>query len=48
MNSDEKSDGFSLKSTISLVTMVGVIGLLIWLSFNVDVPEPRVDRKSVV
>src|SRR5699024_2985444 len=47
MNSDEKSDGFSLKSTISLLAMVGVIGLLIWLSFNVDVPEPRVLREMI-
>ncbi|WP_084145649.1 TVP38/TMEM64 family protein [Jeotgalicoccus marinus] len=47
MNPEEQSDGFSLRSTISLLATVGVIGLLIWLSFNVNVPEPAVLRDMI-
>lgn len=47
MNPEEQSDGFSLRSTLSLLTTIGVIGLLIWLSFNVDIPEPDVLRDMI-
>lgn len=47
MNTEEESDGFSLRSTISLLATVGVIGLLIWLSFNVNIPEPDVLREII-
>lgn len=47
MNPEEQSDGFSLRSTLSLLTTIGVIGLLIWLSFNVNVPEPVVLRDMI-
>lgn len=47
MNPEEQSDGFSLRSAISLLATVGVIGLLIWLSFNVNMPEPAVLRDMI-
>lgn len=47
MNPEEQSDGFSLRSTLSLLTTIGAIGLLIWLSFNVDIPEPDVLRDMI-
>lgn len=34
----DTTDAFSLRSILSLLTLIIVIGLLIWLSFNVDIP----------
>ncbi len=48
MSSDKTSaDAFSLRSIISLLSLVLVIGTLIWLSFNVNIPEPEVLREII-
>ena len=41
------NDVFSLRSIVSLLTLVVFIGTLIWLSFNVNVPEPEVLREMI-
>ena len=41
------TDAFSPRSIISLVTLVVFIGILIWLSFNVHIPEPKVLREMI-
>ena len=41
------ADAFSLRSIISLLTLVLFIGILIWLSFNVNIPEPEVLREMI-
>lgn len=38
---------FSPRSIISLLTLVVFLGILIWLSFNVDIPEPEVLRNII-
>ena len=43
----DTSDAFSLRSILSLLTLIIVIGLLIWLSFNVDIPSPDVLREII-
>src|SRR5699024_2098995 len=40
-------DAFSLRSILSLLTLIIVIGLLIWLSFNVDIPSPDALREII-
>ena len=48
MSSDKTSaDAFSPRSIISLLSLVLVIGTLIWLSFNVNIPEPEVLREII-
>src|SRR5699024_3521942 len=47
MNSKESTDAFSLRSIISLFTLVLFIGILIWLSFNVNIPEPEVLKEMI-
>ncbi|WP_017547472.1 TVP38/TMEM64 family protein [Salinicoccus carnicancri] len=48
MRSDkDHADAFSPRSILSLLSLVIVIGTLIWLSFNVDVPEPEVLRNMI-
>lgn len=48
MSSDkDRTDAFSPRSLLSLLSLVIVIGTLIWLSFNVDVPEPEVLRNMI-
>lgn len=48
MSSDkDRTDAFSPRSIFSLLSLVIVIGTLIWLSFNVDVPEPEVLRNMI-
>ena len=41
------NDVFSPRSIVSLLTLVVFIGTLIWLSFNVNVPEPEVLREMI-
>ena len=43
----DSADAFSLRSIISLLTLVLFIGILIWLSFNVNIPEPEVLREMI-
>lgn len=43
----DSSDVFSLRSFFSLLALVVVIGILIWVSFNVDIPEPE-DLRDMV
>ncbi|HIV81377.1 MAG TPA: VTT domain-containing protein [Candidatus Salinicoccus merdavium] len=47
MSSKESTDAFSLRSIISLFTLVIVIGILIWVSFNVNIPEPEVLKETI-
>lgn len=48
MSSEKDSaDAFSLRSIISLLALVVFIGILIWLGFNVNVPEPEVLREII-
>lgn len=48
MRSKRNSTGvFSLRSILSLFGLVLVIGILIWVSFNVDVPRPAELREMV-
>ncbi|CEA02171.1 TVP38/TMEM64 family inner membrane protein YdjZ [Jeotgalicoccus saudimassiliensis] len=47
MSSNKFTDAFSLRSIISLLTLIAFIGLLIWLSFNVNVPEPEVLKEII-
>lgn len=44
---NNSSDAFSPRSIISLLTLVIFLGILIWLSFNVDIPEPEVLRNII-
>src|SRR5699024_9645008 len=41
------TDDFSLRSIISLLTLVVFIGILIWLSFNVHIPKPAVLKEMI-
>ena len=43
----EPEDAFSPRSVISLLFLIVVIGVLIWVSFNVDVPDPDVLRNVI-
>ena len=43
----DSADAFSLRSIISLLTLVLFIGILIWLSFNVNIPEPEVLKEMI-
>ncbi|HJE19281.1 MAG TPA: TVP38/TMEM64 family protein [Aliicoccus persicus] len=48
MSNDKNSnDVFSAKSVISMAFLVVVIGVLIWISFNVNVPSPEALRAMV-
>lgn len=48
MSSEKDStNAFSPRSIISLLTLVVFIGILIWLSFNVNIPEPEVLREMI-
>lgn len=48
MNSErDYTDDFSLRSIISLLTLVVFIGILIWLSFNVHIPKPAVLKEMI-
>lgn len=44
---EDSTDAFSPRSIISLITLVLVIGILIWLSFNVNIPDPKVLREII-
>lgn len=43
----DSADAFSPRSIISLLALVVFIGILIWLGFNVNVPEPEVLREII-
>lgn len=47
MSPKEFTDAFSLRSIFSLLTLVLFIGTLIWLSFNVNIPEPEVLQEMI-
>lgn len=47
MSSKDSTDAFSLRSIISLFSLVIFIGLLIWVSFNVNIPEPEVLQETI-
>lgn len=44
---EDSTDAFSPRSVISLLTLIIVVGILIWLSFNVNIPEPEVLREMI-
>ncbi|SDK88268.1 TVP38/TMEM64 family protein [Lacicoccus qingdaonensis] len=43
----DRTDAFSPRSMVSLLTLVLAIGTLIWVNFNVNIPEPVVLREMI-
>ena len=43
----DRTDAFSPRSMVSLLSLVLAIGTLIWVNFNVNVPEPVVLREMI-
>lgn len=44
---EDSANAFSPRSIISLLTLIVFIGILIWVSFNVNIPEPEVLRDMI-
>lgn len=45
---EERTSVFSIRSTGSLILLVVVVALLLWISFNTDVPTPERMREIVL
>lgn len=46
-NDKDSNDVFSPKSVISMILLVVIIGVLIWINFNVNVPSPEALRAMI-